>query len=127
VSAITRLIDSHPGDAHQATPLQLGDATTLSPLAYKLFIRRLNVIMRGVGIQDKFSGYTFRRGGATWALKCGLPRETIQMYCGLVMLFALFSLTSRAANVSTSRLWYPSPIFCYTHPLTFGFLGGFHV
>lgn len=78
VTAVQKLLQLHPGSPSAAVPLLLSNANDLSALAYKPFLHRLNVILRSAGVQDSFSGHSLRRGGATWAMKCGLPKEMIQ-------------------------------------------------
>ncbi|CAC5355478.1 unnamed protein product [Mytilus coruscus] len=51
----------------------------LTPLTYSKFLSRLKQSLSHIGINpDKYSGHSFRRGGASFALECGIPTELIQ-------------------------------------------------
>ena len=51
-------------------------------LTTAIFIRTFRAVIAGkVGNPSKFTGHSFRRGGATWAFQCGMPGELIQI-CG---------------------------------------------
>ena len=45
---------------------------------YVTFISALRKILNGFQTGSAISGHSFRRGGATWAFKCGIPGEIIQ-------------------------------------------------
>ncbi|MEW8544996.1 MAG: hypothetical protein AB2693_15840, partial [Candidatus Thiodiazotropha sp.] len=50
------------------------------PLTYKQFTAKLNSCLSASGIHaSKYSGHSFRRGGATFALQCGLPVNLIKL------------------------------------------------
>ena len=50
------------------------------PLTQKLFTEKLHKCLTSLGIQpEKYSGHSFRRGGAQFALQCGLPVELIKL------------------------------------------------
>ena len=52
----------------------------LSVLTQALFIRKLKACLSALGIPpDKYSGHSFRRGGASFALQCGLPISLIKV------------------------------------------------
>lgn len=50
-------------------------------LTRKVFIRTFRSVLRGHvrGHIDEFTGHSFRRGGATWAFRTGVPGELIQV------------------------------------------------
>ena len=74
-AAMDKLLVWHSSMATQTDrPLLVG---SVEALTYSAFSRRLNMILSEAGCKEKFSGHSFRRGGATWALKCGLPGEII--------------------------------------------------
>ena len=50
------------------------------PLTQTLFSNRLQTLLRLIGLpHDKFSNHSFRRGGASYALHCGLPVDLIKL------------------------------------------------
>ena len=51
----------------------------LIPLSYPGFLSQLKECLHGAGLQPNlYSGHSFRRGGATFALECGLPADLIK-------------------------------------------------
>jgi hypothetical protein len=49
------------------------------PLTYKNFLTRLQHSLSQLGFDcSQYSGHSFRRGGASFALECGVPAELIQ-------------------------------------------------
>ena len=49
------------------------------PLTYPKFLHRLHQSLCALGIDShNYSGHSFRRGGASFALECGVPGELIQ-------------------------------------------------
>ena len=52
----------------------------LFPLTQSVFTRTLHKLLLAIGIPaDEYGSHSFRRGGATWAFKAGLPGEVIQI------------------------------------------------
>ena len=50
------------------------------PLTHKLFSDKLRFCLRTCGLQaELYSGHSFRRGGASFALECGLPVDLIKL------------------------------------------------
>lgn len=50
------------------------------PLTHSQFTQKLHASLSACGIQAaKYSGHSFRRGGATFALQCGLPINLIKL------------------------------------------------
>lgn len=55
-------------------------AAGLQPLTKSQFARKLSTTLVELGFPaDKYSGHSLRRGGASWALACGIPAEIIQL------------------------------------------------
>lgn len=52
----------------------------LKPVTYNMFNAFLKKCITSIGLDaGKFSTHSFRRGGATWAFKCGVPSDLIQL------------------------------------------------
>ena len=52
----------------------------LTPVTYNMFNSFLKDCIIKIGLDpNKFSTHSFRRGGATWAFKCGVPSDLIQL------------------------------------------------
>ena len=50
------------------------------PLTHKLFSDKLRQCLKACGLQaELYSGHSFRRGGASFALECGLPVDLIKL------------------------------------------------
>ena len=50
------------------------------PLTHHQFTAKLQACLKLVGLDaSRFSGHSFRRGGAMWALQCGLPVDLIKV------------------------------------------------
>ena len=48
-------------------------------LTYSVFLARLRGCLGQLGVDvTSYSGHSFRRGGASFALECGVPSELIQ-------------------------------------------------
>lgn len=53
----------------------------LVTLTHSSLVTYLRQILQKAGFNPKaFSGHSFRRGGATWAFKCGVPGELIRLH-----------------------------------------------
>ncbi len=49
------------------------------PLSPQLFVGKVRQALQSAGVDpQQYAGHSFRRGGATWAYKCGVPVETIR-------------------------------------------------
>jgi integrase len=56
------------------------DNATLRHLTKRLFIRTFRAVVTQFVVGDaRFTGHSFRRGGATWAFQSGVPGELIQV------------------------------------------------
>lgn len=71
-SAVKKLLLFH--SSHGAKD----DAPFLCNLSYHVFITRINSILLRNGIYEHITGHSFRRGGATWYLKIGVPDSVIK-------------------------------------------------
>ena len=50
------------------------------PITYSMFITHLRLCLRKLGLNPSlYSGHSFRRGGASFALQCGIPTEWIKL------------------------------------------------
>lgn len=50
------------------------------PLTHKLFTQKLHICLAACGFHaSMYSGHSFRRGGASYALECGLPVDLIKL------------------------------------------------
>lgn len=71
-----KLSPSHDSDI---PAFMFSTPTGLKLLNYEGFLSRLHECLREIGIDPKkYSGHSFRRGGASFALECGLPPDLIQ-------------------------------------------------
>ena len=53
----------------------------LKPLTPSIFASRIRRILAALGVNPKnYAGHNFRRCGATWAYKCGMPVDTIHIF-----------------------------------------------
>ena len=77
VQAIITAYSSTSG-ASPMGPAFLSDG--LKPLTPSIFVSRIRHILAALGVNPKnYAGHSFRRGGATWAYKCGVPVDTIRI------------------------------------------------
>ena len=80
VSAITTLLCSVPSIEPDQPAFMYCTPSGLKPLLYSEFIKDLKQLLSKLGYNSKdYSGHSFRRGGATWAMESGLPGEAIQI------------------------------------------------
>ena len=54
----------------------------LVPLTKRSFVSsfRSSLVAAGISNAQSFRGHSFRRGAASWAFRCGVPGELIQLY-----------------------------------------------
>ena len=80
VQAINNLLSSSQ-DIPPASPMFWRKGKYgLTPITYSWFSDRLKQLLRGCGVDPSLYGtHSLRRGGATWAFRCGLSAEAIQM------------------------------------------------
>lgn len=65
-----------PGDP--AFSFRVG--SVLSTISYKQFIKKLRACLQASGFPPRaYAGHSLRRGGASWAFKCGVPGEFIKL------------------------------------------------
>ena len=49
------------------------------PYLYNHFLKQLKKLLLAIGLDSKkYAGHSLRRGGATWAMRCGVPGEVIK-------------------------------------------------
>ena len=72
--------------AHDSAKLQNGPAFVytsgdqVKPLTYTTFTMKLKKLLEQCGFDSsQYSGHSFRRGGATFALNCGVPGHYIKL------------------------------------------------
>ena len=68
-------------DADQAGPMFVykDKRNKWRPYLYNHFLCKLKKMLSAIGLDSKlYAGHSLRRGGATWALKCGVPGEIIK-------------------------------------------------
>ena len=52
----------------------------VQPITYSMFVTHLRLCLRKIGLNPSlFSGHSFRRGGASFALQCGIPADWIKL------------------------------------------------
>ena len=57
-----------------------GKQGNLTPVLYGWFMNKLKVVLQSCGKDPKlFGSHSLRRGGASWALRCGLGSDTIRI------------------------------------------------
>ena len=80
VSACQKMVLASPCIA--SLPLFLLDPISASPLSKHSFLSRVRDMLSRARVPDAldFSCHSFRRGGASWAFRQGLPGELIQVF-----------------------------------------------
>jgi integrase len=80
VEAMTRLLASTK-DIPAASPVFWREGKSgLTPITYKWFSDRFKELLQLAGEDPtKYGTHSLRRGGATWAFRCGLSAEAIQL------------------------------------------------
>ena len=79
-TAVTRLLALHPHLPKSAPLFSYVTVNGLIVCSQAPFLQRMNRLLALLNLDPKlFSGHSFRRGGATWAFKAGLPGELVQM------------------------------------------------
>ena len=54
--------------------------TNLMMLTYNKFLQKLQLTLSAAGLNtENYAGHSFRRGGATFAMRCGVPEELIKL------------------------------------------------
>ena len=78
VKAYRRMVELTPGFG-ELPAFMLNKPSGRVPLTYKEFQRVLKHLVGQVGLDPtQYSSHSFRRGGATWAFKAGVPGELIK-------------------------------------------------
>jgi len=80
VTAITALLLLDPSATELTPLLSYPTPSGLCVYTQSLFTKRLRSLLSSLGLPShKYSGHSFRRGGASWAFQSGLPGEVIQI------------------------------------------------
>lgn len=81
VSALITALEVFPNSPLSAPLFLVPDkSASATPLLYRQFINYLHTKLTSLGFQAKsYSGHSFRRGGASWALAQGIPKELIKV------------------------------------------------
>jgi len=80
VRALIDCLACFPCSANVSSPFLLHGKTGLVPMTKRRFTDRLNALLRTLGVSaGLYSGHSFRRGGATWALQCGVAPEVVRL------------------------------------------------
>lgn len=81
VTALARYVYVQGTEAIQSDVLmqELGNNGQWAPYVYSSFLAKLKATLRASGVDpDRYAGHSFRHGGATWALKIGIPPPAIK-------------------------------------------------
>ena len=77
VQAVFALTRDRP---RQGPVFYRADKKGLTPILYKWFLARLRELLKGLGCEpSEFGSHSLRRGGASWALRCGLQSDVIKV------------------------------------------------
>ena len=80
VSAITAAVLLNPPSSPSGPALWVRTGGSTTPYSYPMFLRSLRAKLSKLGYQaSAFATHSFRRGGATWAFRIGIPGEVIKM------------------------------------------------
>ena len=108
VSAYLRMIRLVP--ARRSCPVFLiFGPKGLVPLTKRTFVSafRSYLVTAGISNAQSFRGHSFRRGAASWAFRCGVPGEIIQLYgdwsSDAYKLYLEFSLESKLTLANQLR------------------------
>lgn len=79
-NALLGLFIECPAPSSPAPLFRYIEHGTCLPLTQPLFTARLHAVLKQSGLpHDKYSNHSFRRGGASYALHCGLPVDLIKL------------------------------------------------
>ena len=80
VAAVLDMCAAIPAEPKSPLFMRLKHGNVAVPITYSYFSSFLRVALTATGYEPKhFSSHSFRRGGATWAFKCGVPGELIKI------------------------------------------------
>ena len=80
VTAVLMLFNSVPNVSSDQPAFMYHTGMGPKPLYYCNFLKDLKSVLSCIGLQtSEYSGHSFRRGGATWAMRVGIPGEAIQL------------------------------------------------
>ena len=82
VTLYRRMVQLTPGSPPSAPLFAVMDRDLCYPMSKAWFLTRFRVLLGKAGVPnpDAFSCPSFRRGGASWAFRAGLPGELIQAH-----------------------------------------------
>ncbi len=79
-TAVVRALDNTKGAPGQGPAFCYVAGGVVVPLTYSVFVKKLKCCLGRLGYPaSEYSGHSFRRGGASWALANNVPGEFIQM------------------------------------------------
>ena len=80
VQAIFNAFSKTPKVPLDGPAFVLPHKTGFRPLSPSIFVTRIHHILTSIGLDaSNYAGHSFRRGGATWAYKNGVPVDTIRL------------------------------------------------
>ena len=99
LTAYTNMCSLNPGTPDSPAFLMQSKSRTVT-LTVPIFTKHLRHLLEITGHSPTcYSGHSFRRGGATWAFKCGVPGELIQAHgdwhSEAYLLYLNFTIDSR--------------------------------
>ena len=69
-----------PGWGDESPAFVKGSPGKLTPVLYGWFMKKLKGVLLSCGQKpDRFGSHSLRRGGASWALRCGLSGDMIRI------------------------------------------------
>ncbi len=79
-TAVIQALDYTKGAPNQGPAFCYSAGGQFVPLSYPVFIKMLKCCLKKLGYPESdYAGHSFRRGGASWALRNNIPGEFIQM------------------------------------------------
>ena len=80
VDALSHVLSASPGATQLGPVFVYKDGKgAYKPYLYNHFLTRMKSVVKAIGLDPKqYAGHSLRRGGATWALRCGVPGEVIR-------------------------------------------------
>ena len=79
-AALMLCLSSHPSSNSPSTLFSYSALGGTIPLTHTAFVSYLKKCLLKIGLDpSQFSGHSFRRGGAFFALQCGIPADWIKL------------------------------------------------
>lgn len=80
VAAVSQLLKSNPKISGSYPLFSYNTPLGIKAIGYNQFVKDLRICLEKVGFPSKvYSGHSLRRGGASFALQCGVPGEIIKV------------------------------------------------